>query len=97
MYKRILFAISQSRRRGVSAVRPSTKFPSLFYDMEADGFSLDDKRDPITANDIPDILEKWAKRDPKKDTERNGKAFFVPKSEIVENKYDLSINRYNLS
>ena len=65
-----------------------------FYDMEADGFSLDDKRDPIAANDIPEILEGWAKKDPKKDTERNGKAFFVPKSEIVENKYDLSINRY---
>jgi type I restriction enzyme M protein len=62
--------------------------------MEADGFSLDDKREPKLENDIPDILEKWAKRNPKKDTERNGKAFFVPKSEIVENKYDLSINRY---
>jgi type I restriction enzyme M protein len=65
-----------------------------FYDMEADGFSLDDKRDPIAKNDISDILEEWAKRDPKKDTERNGKAFFVPKSEIVENHYDLSINKY---
>jgi type I restriction enzyme M protein len=65
-----------------------------FYDMEADGFSLDDKRDPINANDIPEILEKWAQKEPKRDTERYGKAFFVPKSEIVENKYDLSINRY---
>ena len=65
-----------------------------FYDMEADGFSLDDKRDAIAQNDIPDILEKWAKRDAKKDTVRNSKAFFVPKSEIIENKYDLSINRY---
>ena len=65
-----------------------------FYDMESDGFSLDDKRDPIAENDIPDILEKWAKKDPKKDTEKNGRAFFVPKSEIVENKYDLSVNRY---
>lgn len=65
-----------------------------FYDMEADGFSLDDKRDPIAENDIPDILERWTKKDANKDTERNGKAFFVPKSEIVENKYDLSINRY---
>jgi type I restriction enzyme M protein len=65
-----------------------------FYDMEADGFSLDDKRDPIAQSDIPDIIEKWAKRDAQKDTERNGKAFFVPKTEIVENKYDLSINRY---
>ncbi len=65
-----------------------------FYDMQADGFSLDDKRDPIAANDIPDMLEKWAQRDPKKDTERNGKAFFVSKGAIVDNKYDLSINRY---
>jgi type I restriction enzyme M protein len=65
-----------------------------FYDMEADGFSLDDKRDVISRNDIPDILERWERRDWKKDVGRNGKAFFVPKSEIVENKYDLSINRY---
>jgi type I restriction enzyme M protein len=40
------------------------------------------------------MLEKWAQRDPKKDTERNGKAFFVSKGAIVDNKYDLSINRY---
>jgi type I restriction enzyme M protein len=65
-----------------------------FYDMQADGFSLDDKRDIISENDIPDILEKCAKRNPKKDIDRNQKFFFVPKSEIVENKYDLSINRY---
>lgn len=65
-----------------------------FYDMEADGFSLDDKRDPISSNDIPDILAKWATRTHQKDTEKNGKSFRVPKNEIVENKYDLSINRY---
>lgn len=65
-----------------------------FYDMEADGFSLDDKRDPIEANDIPDILKRWKEKDPAKDTDRTGKAFFVPKQEIVENGYDLSINRY---
>lgn len=64
------------------------------YDMKADGFSLDDKRALIVANDIADILEQWENRDPKKNLKRNGKAFFVPKSEIVENKYDLSINRY---
>lgn len=65
-----------------------------FYDMKADGFSLDDRRDPIAENDIPDILEKWAKRDPNIDTERNKRAFFVSKRELVANGYDLSINRY---
>ncbi|ADE16974.1 N-6 DNA methylase (plasmid) [Nitrosococcus halophilus Nc 4] len=65
-----------------------------FYDMAADGFSLDDKREPVKENDIPDILAKWKKRNPKKDTDRTAKAFFVPKAEIAENKYDLSINRY---
>ena len=65
-----------------------------FYDMAADGYSLDDKREKIEANDIPDVLKRWKKRNPKKDTDRKAKAFFVPVKEIVENKYDLSINRY---
>lgn len=65
-----------------------------FYDMDADGFSLDDKRDPVEANDIPDIQERWKQRNPKKDADRQAKAFFVPVAEIRENKYDLSINRY---
>jgi len=65
-----------------------------FYDMKADGFSLDDKRDAIAENDIPDVIEKWQKRDAGSDTQRKGKAFFVGKSEIVGNRYDLSINRY---
>ncbi len=65
-----------------------------FYDVQADGFSLDDKRDPVTENDLPDVRARWAKRNPKKDTDRKGKAFFVPKAEIAENKYDLSLNRY---
>ena len=65
-----------------------------FYDMAADGYSLDDKREPVAENDIPDILAKWKARDPNKDTDRTAKAFFVPKAEIVANKYDLSINRY---
>ncbi len=65
-----------------------------FYDMEADGLSLDDKRQPVEANDIPDIIEKWHSRDLAKDTDRKAKAFFVPKEEIAENGYDLSINRY---
>ena len=65
-----------------------------FYDVQADGFSLDDKRDPIEANDLPDVRARWAKRNPKKDTDRKDKAFCVPRAEIVENKYDLSLNRY---
>lgn len=65
-----------------------------FYDMEADGYSLDDKRDAIEANDIPDVIKRWEKRDAKKDSDRTAKAFMVPVAEIVANKYDLSINRY---
>ena len=65
-----------------------------FYDMTADGFSLDDKREPVQENDIPDVLAKWRARDPETDTDRAAKAFFVPKDEIAGNKYDLSINRY---
>ena len=65
-----------------------------FYDMKADGLSLDDKRQPIEENDIPNLLEKWHNRDPKQESDRKSKAFFVPKKEIKENGYDLSINRY---
>jgi type I restriction enzyme M protein len=66
-----------------------------FYDMQADGYSLDDKRDKIKDNDIPDILEKWEVRQTTKiKNERSDKNFFVPIVEIKENNYDLSINRY---
>lgn len=65
-----------------------------FYDIEADGLSLDDKRQPVEQNDIPDILKQWKERDPEKATDRTAKAFFVPKDEIKANGYDLSINRY---
>jgi type I restriction enzyme M protein len=65
-----------------------------FYDMMADGFSLDDKRQPIADNDIPDLLRCWQQRDSAQDTNRKGKAFFVPREEIQANAYDLSINRY---
>ncbi|HBH53138.1 MAG TPA: N-6 DNA methylase [Planctomycetaceae bacterium] len=65
-----------------------------FYDVQADGFSLDDKRDPVEANDLPDVRARWAKRNPKKQTDRTDRAFFVPKAEIAANKYDLSLNRY---
>ncbi|MBD2070290.1 SAM-dependent DNA methyltransferase [Leptolyngbya sp. FACHB-671] len=65
-----------------------------FYDMEADGLSLDDKRQPVQQNDIPDLLQRWKQRNPETDTNRAVKAFFVPKDEIAANSYDLSINRY---
>lgn len=65
-----------------------------FYDMQADGFSLDDKRTPISENDIPDIIKRFRSRDKETDRERTEKSFFVPKQEIVDNDYDLSINKY---
>ena len=65
-----------------------------FYDMEADGFSLDDKRQKTEANDIPDIVEKWKTRTDSQSTIRNSKFFSVPADEIRANKYDLSISRY---
>ncbi len=65
-----------------------------FYDMQADGLSLDDKRQPVERNDIPDLLRRWHSRDLLKDVNRGEQAFFVSKESIVENGYDLSINRY---
>ena len=65
-----------------------------FYDMQADGLSLDDKRSPVSENDIPDIIERFKNRDKEADRERTEKSFFVEKSEIAENGYDLSINKY---
>lgn len=66
----------------------------LFYDVQADGFSLDDKREPVDENDLPDCLVRWRTRDPKKDNDRTAKAFIVPASEIRESNYDLSLSRY---
>lgn len=65
-----------------------------FYDMQADGFSLDDKRSPVQDNDIPDIIARFRNIEGEKDRQRTGKSFFVPKMEIAENGYDLSINKY---
>ena len=65
-----------------------------FYDMRADGFSLDDKRSPINENDIPDIIERYNNLEAEKERERTEQSFFVPKDEIVQNDYDLSINKY---
>lgn len=65
-----------------------------FYDMKADGFSLDDKRSEIADNDIPDIIERFHHLEQEENRERTEQSFFVPKQEIVDNGYDLSINKY---
>lgn len=65
-----------------------------FYDMKADGFSLDDKRTEIIENDIPDILERFHNMEKEADRQRTEQSFFVSKEEIVQNDYDLSINKY---
>jgi type I restriction enzyme M protein len=65
-----------------------------FYDMQADGLSLDDKRQPIEANDIPDIVQRFHHLDAENKRLRTDKSFMVPVQEIQDNKYDLSINRY---
>ena len=65
-----------------------------FYDMRADGFSLDDKRQVIKDNDIPDIIARFNNLEAENDRKRTDQSFFVPKQEIVDNGYDLSINKY---
>jgi len=66
-----------------------------FYDMQADGFSLDDKRTPQPdKSDLADILQRWQQRAAEVERKRTDQSFLVPKTEIAENDYDLSINRY---
>jgi type I restriction enzyme M protein len=65
-----------------------------FYNMKADGFSLDDKRSTIDANDIPDILVRFHNLEGDADRKPTEQSFFVGKSAIEANDYDLSINRY---
>ncbi|MBR3167329.1 MAG: SAM-dependent DNA methyltransferase [Erysipelotrichaceae bacterium] len=85
---------------GVStAILLFTKDPSgtdkvWFYDMKSDGFSLDDKRSEVETNDIPDILRRYHDLEKEETRTRKDQSFFVPKKEIVENGYDLSINKY---
>lgn len=65
------------------------------YNMEGDGFTLDDKRDPDESHDdIPDILKRWADLGAETDRRRTEKSFMVPKQEIVDNDYDFSFNKY---
>ncbi|MYB38815.1 MAG: SAM-dependent DNA methyltransferase, partial [Gammaproteobacteria bacterium] len=66
-----------------------------FYDMHADGYSLDDKRTPQPDNsDLPDILTRWWNRDLEQGSERSARNFMVSKAEITNNDYALSLNRY---
>ena len=65
-----------------------------FYDMQADGFSLDDKRSPVDDNDIPDIVQRFHNPEQEAERKRTEKSFLVPKQEIADNDYDLSINKY---
>ncbi|GAA1865759.1 class I SAM-dependent DNA methyltransferase [Paeniglutamicibacter psychrophenolicus] len=74
-----------------------------FYDVASDGFSLDDKRTPLESSDLPDVLERWKalrgefgeeRTAAELSRQRTERSFVVPKVEIAENGYDLSINRY---
>ncbi|RYZ43916.1 MAG: SAM-dependent DNA methyltransferase [Myxococcaceae bacterium] len=66
----------------------------FFYSVEADGYSLNDKRDAVSENDLPNALACWQKKSAKKDTDRTAKHFMVPVQEIEAKDFDLSINRY---
>lgn len=68
-----------------------------FYDMKADGFSLDDKRAKISDNDIPDIVDKWKKRKELDNNDLGSRFFYVPRKEIEDASYDLSISRYKIN
>lgn len=68
-----------------------------FYEMAADGYSLDDKRSKQEGNgDLQDIIAKYHARNSATDTDRTAKCFMVPRTEIADekNNYDLSLSRY---
>ena len=68
-----------------------------FYDMQSDGYSLDDKRTPLETSDIPDIVVRFRSLAAEEFRARTEQSFLVPKAEIVSNGYDLSINKYKQS
>ena len=86
VYKRQVLVFTKTGAGGTENV--------WFYDMKADGFSLDDKRSEIAENDIPDIIERFQNLEKEADRQRSEQSFFVPKQEIADNDYDLSINKY---
>lgn len=65
-----------------------------FYEMHADGFTLNAKRTPTKENDIPDIINRWQHLDDEADRKRTDQSFMVPVEEIRHNDFDLSFNRY---
>jgi type I restriction enzyme M protein len=65
-----------------------------FYDMKADGLSLDDKRAEISENNIPDIIARYHNLKEENSRKRTDQSFFVPLKDIEANDWDLSINRY---
>ena len=65
-----------------------------FYDMKADGYSLDSKREVVQENDIPDVLSRWNNLTTEESRSRKDQSFFVSVEEIRKNGYDLSINKY---
>lgn len=69
-----------------------------FYDMQSDGYTLDDKRSMIDGGgDLPDIVEKWKTRKDQTKNKLNSKFFYVDKKEIEKADFDLSINRYKVT
>ena len=84
--------IENNRLEGVISMPGTDKV--WFYDMKADGFSLDDKRSAVEQNDIPDIIARFGNLEGEEGRERTEQSFFVEKQEIVDNDYDLSINKY---
>ena len=65
-----------------------------FYEMHADGFSLDDKRSPVQENDIPDVIARWQNLAGEETRTRKDQSFLVPVADIRANDYDLSFNKY---
>ena len=65
-----------------------------FYEMHADGFTLDQKRTPCAENDIPDVINRFQHLDAETNRSRKEQLFFVPVEEIRANDYDLTFNKY---
>lgn len=65
-----------------------------FYDMKADGLSLDQKRNPVEENDIPDVIARFADLAAEESRTRQDQSFLVPVEEIRRNGYVLSLNKY---
>ena len=65
-----------------------------FYDMKADGLSLDQKRNPVEENDIPDVIARFANLAVEESRTRQDQSFLVPVEEIRRNGYVLSLNKY---